>query len=323
MKNILITGSSGYLGRRLTEALRQSDNTGEIVGIDIQPPASPPEGGMFYQKDIRDPQIGEIFSRHRIDTVFHLAFVVKPIHNNQLMHDIDVNGSQNILDNAAAAGVSHVLVTSSTLAYGAHPDNPPQLSETDPLRGNRTFPYGYYKAVTDRMIQKFAEAHPQLPVTILRPCTVFGPSIDNYISRMLFMPATVRIAGYNPPVQFVHEDDFVEACLAGMAAEMPGAFNIAGDGTVTVDEIAAIIGTRVLPVPARILYPILEVLWRLHCPGIEVNRGYLDYVRHPFVASNQKAKDTLGFYPKYSSKETVEATAGRRTHVKAPAKSQT
>jgi len=323
MKNILITGSSGYLGRRLATALRQNDQIGQIVGIDIQPPADLPDGMTFYKKDIRDPQIREVFSKHRIDTVFHLAFVVKPIHDIRRMHDVDVNGSRNILENATAAGVSHMLVTSSTLAYGAHPDNPPLLSETAPLRGNRTFPYGYYKAVTDEMIQAYAAAHPQLPITILRPCTVFGPSVDNYISRMLFMPVTFRVSGYNPPVQFVHEDDFVGACLAAMAAEMSGAFNIAGEGTITVDEIAGIIGTRVLPLPACIIYPMLEVLWRLHCPGIEVNRGYLDYVRYPFVTSNQRAKEKLAFYPKHSSRETVEATAGRRSHVKTPAESQT
>jgi len=323
MRNILITGSTGYLGRRLAAALRQKDQIGEIVGIDIQPPTNPAEGVTFYKKDIRDPDIGGILSRHRIDTLFHLAFVVQPVHDIRRMHDIDLNGSQNILESARTAGVSHVLVTSSTLAYGAHPDNPPLLSETHPLRGNRTFPYGYYKAVTDEMIQRFAGANPQITVTILRPCTVFGPSIDNYISRMLFMPATVRAAGYNPPVQFVHEDDFVAACLAAMSAEIGGAFNITGDGTVTVDEIAGIIGTRVLPVPAWILYPMIEALWRLHCPGIEVNRGYLDYVRYPFVTSNQKAKEKLGVYPGYSSRETVAATAGRHTNAQSPAKSQT
>lgn len=323
MKNILITGSSGYLGRRLTEALTGRAGIHKIVGVDIQPPPAPADGVIFYKKDIRDPEIGRILSEHGIDTVFHLAFAVKPIHDIALMHDIDVNGSQNILENALAAGVSHVLVTSSTLAYGAHPDNPPRLSENDPLRGNRTFPYGFYKAVTDEMIQAFAKAHPQLPITILRPCTVFGPSIDNYISRMLFMPLTVRIRGCNPPVQFIHEDDFVSACLAAMTAGIPGAFNIAGDGTVTVDAIAEIIGTRVLPLPAWLLYPMLEMLWRLHCPGIEVNRGYLDYVRYPFVAANQKAKTQMGFQPAFSSEETVMATARRHTNVKTRPKIKT
>ena len=311
MKNILITGSAGYLGRRLTNALRPRDDIGDIVGIDIQAPAAPADGITFYKKDIRDPDIGEILSRHSINVVFHLAFVVKPIHDTKRMHDVDVNGSRNILESALSAHASHVIVTSSTLAYGAHPDNPPALFESDPLRGNREFPYGYYKALTDEMIQAFAVTHPQLPITILRPCTVFGPSIDNYVSRMLFMPATMRIRGCNPPVQFIHEDDFVTACLAAMTAKMPGTFNIAGDGTVTVDEIAEIIGTRVLPLPACLLYPTLEVLWRLHCPGIEVNRGYLDYVRYPFVASNQKAKDKLGFHPEFSSRETVAATVRR------------
>src|SRR6056297_22231 len=323
MKKILITGCSGYLGRRLVDALGRREDIEAIIGIDIQAPAHLPEGLTFYKKDIRDPDIGRIFSAHGVDVVFHLAFAVKPIHNIKLMHDIDVNGSRNILENALFAGVPHVLVTSSTLAYGALPDNPDMLVETDPLRGNRRFPYGYYKRLTDQMIQRFSEAHPQLPITIRRPCTVFGPGIDNYISRMLFMPATIRVTGYNPPVQFIHEDDFVAACISAMTAEIPGIFNIAGDGTVTVDEIAGIVGTRVLPLPAWMLYPMLEALWRLHCPGIEVNHGYLDYVRYPFVASNQKAKEKMGFYPDFSSREAVMETSRRQTIAETQTQSET
>jgi UDP-glucose 4-epimerase len=317
MKNILITGISGYLGSRLTGRLSKRNDIRKIVGIDIRHPSGLPDGISFYPTDIRDPSISGLLTRHAIDTVFHLAFVVKPIHNTQRMHDIDVNGTKNILESALQSGVRQVIAISSTLAYGAHPDNPKQLSEDAPLRGNKTFPYGYYKAVTDQWIQEFSGNHPEMTVSILRPCTVFGPTVDNYVSRMLFLPATVCVRGYDPPVQFVHEDDFVAACILAMDKNIPGPFNITADGTLTVKQIAETLGARVIPVPAWLLYPTLECLWRLHFPKIEVNRGYLDYIRYPFIASNRKAKKLLGFTPKYTSAQTLELTVRNKTHAQA------
>jgi UDP-glucose 4-epimerase len=93
-----------------------------------------------------------------------------------------------------------------------------------------------------------------------------------------------------------------------MEKEKSGPFNITGDGTLTVRDISRITKTRLIPLPAWVVYPLLELFWRLRFPGIEVNSGYLDYVRYPFVAGNDKAKKELGFFPEYDSKTTLEST---------------
>lgn len=312
MRNVLITGVSGYLGMRLAAALSRLSHIGQVVGIDIRPMACD-ENIRFYQMDIRDAQLNCRMAEHNIDTVFHLAFVVQPIRDLRRMHDIDCNGTRNVLTAARKAGVRQCIAVSSTLAYGAYPDNPELLSEDAPLRGNRNFPYAYYKALTDTMIRDFADAHPDMAITILRPCTVFGPHIDNYISRMLFLPVTVCVMGHDPAVQFVYEDDFVTACILSMESRASGAFNIAGDGTLKVSRIAQRLKTRLLPLPATVLYPAIEALWRMRCPGIEVNSGYLDYIRYPFVASNEKARQQMGFYPAYSTARTLDETVRRKT----------
>ncbi len=308
----MITGVSGYLGSRLVQALSGHRDIGKIVGIDIVPPRKKESGLLFYPYDIRDATVGRLMSEHAVQTVIHLAFVVKPIHDLCRMHDIDYNGTANILACAAAADVRHLVAVSSTLAYGAHPDNPAELREENPLRGNPSYPYGHNKAMVDRMIQAFAANRPQMPVTILRPCTVFGPCVDNYVSRMLFRPFTIGIRGSNPRVQFVHEDDFTKACLLALKAKKAGAFNIVGEGVLTAREIAGMTGTRMLPLPAFLLYPLLELLWRMHVPGIEVNQGYLDYARYDFIAGGRKAKEELGFFPDFTSAETLAAAVAAR-----------
>jgi UDP-glucose 4-epimerase len=219
-----------------------------------------------------------------------------------------------VLQKSYDAGVRHIVAVSSSLAYGAHPDNPAELKEDDPLRGNRSYPYGYNKALVDEMIQEFATGHPEITVTILRPCTVFGPTVDNYVSQMLFYLLTVGIQGSNPRVQFVHEEDFVRACLVAVEKRISGAFNIVGKGALTTKEVASITGTRIIPLPAFLLYPLVEILWRLHVPGIEVNRGYLDYARYGFVAGGQKAETKLGFVPPFSSRQVLEASVRKGRH---------
>ncbi len=315
MTNIFITGMSGYLGARLVRRFRSRNDIDDIAGADLNPPAASGTASgeaVFHSADIRDPVIADLMAKHKVDTVFHLAFVVQPIHNQDKMYDIGINGTKNVLKAAKTAGVRHVIVISSTLAYGAHPDNPEKLSEDDSLRGNKTFPYGHFKAVADRMVQDFAAQNPDMTITILRPCTVFGPNIDNYISRMLFLPLTVCVKGFDPPVQFVHEDDFVDACEMAMEKCLPGAFNITANGTVAITRIADILGSRLLPVQSWLLYPALESLWRMHFPRIEVNRGYLDYIRYSFVADNRKARNQLGFKPRHTSLQTLKATVKAR-----------
>lgn len=308
MTNVCITGVSGYLGMRLVKELQKIEDIDSIVGLDIVPPSNTENIIKFYKLDIRDPKIGKILSKHHIDTVFHLAFVVKPIHDLKKMHDIDYNGTQNILNKARSAGIHHFIAISSTLAYGAHKDNPDEISEDHPLRGNRSYPYGFNKCRVDLLVQDFAARNPEMAVTTLRPCTVFGPNVNNYVSRMLFRPYTVGILGYNPKVQFLHEDDFVNSCLTAIEKKIPGAFNIVGNGSLTTEEISKITGTTIIPFPSWILYPVLEALWKLRFPGIEVNSGYLDYARYSFIASPLKARKVLGFYPAYSSLETLMET---------------
>ena len=312
MENVFITGGSGYLGTRLIEELEAAKRTGTIVAADIVAPRRAMGKSIFLKMDVRDHRMHEVLALYRIDTLVHLAFVVRPIHDLKRMHDIDANGTHNVLQQAYAAGVRHIVAVSSTLAYGAHPDNPAELQETAPLRGNRSYPYGYNKARVDEMIQEFAAGHPDMTITILRPCTVFGPSVDNYVSRIFFRPVAVSVMGSNPLVQFVHEDDFVRACLVAVEKKIPGAFNIVGAGVLTGKEIAAIAGTRLVPLPAFCLYPLVELLWRLRCPGIEVNCGYLDYARYSFVASPRKAAAELGFVPFFSSRQALEETVTHR-----------
>ncbi|KKL97206.1 hypothetical protein LCGC14_1836790 [marine sediment metagenome] len=237
----LITGGSGYIGSRLTELLAERDDTEQVVISDLRPPRAPYPKTTYVEMDVRDPGMRTLLETEKPDVLIHLAFVLNPMHDEKKMYDIDVNGTQNVLHAATLAGTKHLLVTSSTTAYGAWPDNPVPMSEEHPVRGMPGYAYARDKTEIDRMCQLWAARHDDRTMTIVRPCIVFGPTVDNYLIRLWTnTPFTPIIKGVDAELQFVHEDDVVDALSRLVTERKPGIFNVTGDGTIKIAEAAAL-----------------------------------------------------------------------------------
>src|SRR2546421_4388171 len=241
----VITGGSGYIGSRLIERLVGRDDTERVVIADIRPPRSFRPKVEFSKVDVRDGAgVQALLERERPDALLHLAFVLNPMHDENAMYEIDVGGTHNVLEAASAPGVGQVLVTSSATAYGAFGDTPVPIDEAQPVRGVPDFEYARDKTECDRLCQLWALRHPDRVMTIVRPCIVFGPNVDNYIVRAWTkQPFFADLGGPDQPVQFAHEDDVVEALMVLLEGRHAGAFNLAGDGTMTWRECAEGIGT--------------------------------------------------------------------------------
>jgi UDP-glucose 4-epimerase len=180
----VVTGGSGYIGSRLIERLVEREDTERVVIADIRLPRAFRPKVEFAQLDVRDAGgVRALLERERPDSLVHLAFVLNPMHDENTMYEIDVGGTHNVLEAASASGVEHVLVTSSATAYGAFPDNPVPIDEDWPVRGVPDFEYARDKTESDRLCQLWALRHPERTMTIVRPCIVFGPNVDNYIVR--------------------------------------------------------------------------------------------------------------------------------------------
>jgi UDP-glucose 4-epimerase len=304
----LITGGSGYIGSRLVNYLSDRAETAAIVVADVRPPLSYRPRTTFARVDVRDRQgVRDLFEAERPDCVVHLAYLLNPIHDEAAMYDVDVNGSQNVLEAASAAGVGQVLVTSSTTAYGAFPDNPVPLTEEDPVRGAPDFSYARDKAESDRLCQLWALEHPERLMTIVRPCVVFGPGVDNYIVRLwLRNPFRADFGTPDQPLQFVHVDDVAQALVLLLEGRHAGVFNVAADGYISVVEASNLIGLKARRVPYRLGKRVAAALWRARIN--EAPAGQLEFVIHPWVASNEKLKRETGWTPRWTSREVFELT---------------
>ena len=307
-RRVGVTGAAGYIAGRLIERLVGLDSVERILATDIRPSSvSQSPKVEFLRQDVGEP-FPDLFVGRELDAVVHLAYILNPGHDRRAARRVNVQGTANLLEACARAGVGHVMYLSSTSVYGAHPDNPEFLSEDAPVRPLKGFQYSEDKAEAEGLLERFAAGEPGVTVTVLRACPVLGLHADNFISRAFSRSILVAVNGYDPPMQFLHEDDLVEIMLRCMAERPAGTFNLAGDGTVRWSEMAGILGRRVLTMPAPVLYPLAALGWHLRLQSESPARG-IDFIRYRWTADTQKARRELGVAFRYTSHQALEAFA--------------
>lgn len=309
MSTVVVTGCSGYIGQSLMHLLEKDDEVEKVVGIDVVEPQTHPAKLEFRKLDIRDAAIAEAFAG--ADVVIHLAFVLNPMQDDQLMHEINVGGTRNVLSAIEDSGVARLVYPSSIVAYGARSDNDYPLTEESPLRANPDFNYGEHKLEIERLFSEWRPDHPEVKVTIFRPAIVFGPHVQNFISRTLEGPQILAVSGYSPPLQLIHEDDVAAAFHFAVHNELDGVYNLCADGELSRSEVLEISGKKELALPETVLMPAAKIGWKLGLT--EVPSGEVSYLMYRWVMSNEKLTEA-GFSPSYSNREalaqTIEANRG-------------
>jgi UDP-glucose 4-epimerase len=306
MGTIAITGAGGYIGQRVIEHLNRFDGCSRILGTDLREPDIRSDKLVFLKKDIRDPSLADLWRKQGVNALVHLAFIVNPMQDEKAMYDINVNGTQNVLSICEKLKIPHVIAASSGTAYGAWPDNPPRLREDDPIRVfPPTMSYAHHKGLNEERFSEFSRRNPGVIFNAVRPSIVYGPHVDNYLSRFLKrMPFLPLADGCDPEFQLVHEDDVARLFLLLIERKVPGPFNVAGSGVLRLSELAAMVGKKALAVPRRILVPLLGLLWRANLL-VEAPAGMVDFMAYPWVLDIGRARDLLGFEPEYSTEQTA------------------
>jgi UDP-glucose 4-epimerase len=300
---VLVTGGGGYLGSQVVAELSGPGGSELVVSLDVRevPAQRRAPGAVYTTADIRDAGIAELLRKHHIDTVVHLAAIVTPGRNadRAFEYQVDVEGTRNVLQACMAAGVGHVIVSSSGAAYGYHADNPAWLSETDALRGNREFAYAWHKRLVEEMLADCRLTQPQLKQTVFRIGTILGETVRNQITALFDKPRPLAIAGCASPFVFVWDQDVVGAILHAIRSGRDGVYNVAGDGALTIHELAAHMGKRCLVVPAPLLQAALCVgkAMRLTPYGTE----QLRFLRYRPLLDNRRLKEDFGYLPRKTS----------------------
>ncbi len=307
---VLVTGASGYVGQKLVRALaRDRRGLRAIVATDVRPPSERFDGVIYANLDVRSARLGDLLATHAIDTVVHLATIVTPTKgmSREVQYDVDVRGTANVLRACEAEGVKKLIVTSSGAAYGYHADNAPLLDEDAPLRGNEEFAYSHHKRLVEEMLAEHRASHPELEQLVFRPGTIIGVGAKNQITAMFEKPVVVGLRESATPFVFILDDDVVACLVAGVHGDATGIFNLAGDGVLTLREIAARLGKPFLPLPARAVRAGIGQLQRVG--ATQYGPEQVAFLAHRPVLSNERLKRVFGYRPK-SSREAFEIWCG-------------
>ena len=297
---VLVTGSSGYVGSQVVRALA-AGATPNVVAFDVRAPENPVAGVTYVPGDIRDEELAEVLNRFHINTVVHLAAIVTPGRkpDRDLEYAVDVLGTKNVLESCRTARVERIIIASSGAAYGYHADNPALLTETDRLRGNPGFAYAHHKRLVEEMLADWRDRHPELQQLIFRPGTILGATTRNQITDLFERPFVLGLRGAEVPFVFIWDQDVVRCIVKGIRDEATGIFNLAGDGVLTLADIAAALGKPYVRLPVPLVWGALAVLKlaRLTQYGPE----QVDFLRFRPVLDNTLLKTAFGYTPELTT----------------------
>jgi UDP-glucose 4-epimerase len=306
---VLVTGLGTFWGSRLAQELEARSDVDVIVGVDTTDPVLPLERTEFVRIDSSYSILQRIVHATEVDTILHTHMIVDSTKlTGRAMHEINVIGTMNLLAAAGTPGspVRKIVMKSSTLVYGSNFQDPYFFREDTPrARGPQTR-IERSLVESESFVRDFAEDNPHMLVTMLRFSNVLGDHMQTPFAQALKMPVVPEVFGFDPRLQFTHEDDVVNALMYATTHDVPGIYNVAGDGMVTWSEVCRIVGRPRVPLPPVLTNAAAGPLRMLRV--LDLPPEMLTLLRYGRGVDNSRFKET-GFRYKYTTAGAVDAFA--------------
>ncbi|HKE00609.1 MAG TPA: NAD-dependent epimerase/dehydratase family protein [Planctomycetota bacterium] len=310
---VAVSGARSFAGAEIIRALEEDRRYAKILAVDIRKPDAL-DRTQFFKVDLTlptaDADLAELLADEGVDTFVHAAFLAAPTHATAWAHELEDVGTMHVLNACAEARVHKFVLASTTMVYGADPRNPNFIGEDAELRSKPSAPYIDDKVSAERQVRRFAHENPRTAVTVLRAALTLGPTITNYVTRFFARPVAPVIMGFDPLLQFIHEEDVAAAFKLAVDDDFPGVFNLVGDGVLPYSTVLAMMGKLPVPVPHFLARPIARALWMTQL--LDAPPAFLDFLRFLCVADGEKARRVLGFAPRHDIRATIQDFLGVR-----------
>jgi UDP-glucose 4-epimerase len=308
---VLVTGAARTTGRRLVGALAEEPEVERVVAVDDQEPEQPfPAKVEHLAVDLRSPVLVRTVQSAGIDTCVHLGVTAEPraAGGRASMKERNVLGTMQLLAAAYhAPDLRRLVLKSTTAVYGSAAGDPAvwteSMSHETPRHG-----FGRDAIEVEDYVRSFDRRRPDVAVTVLRLANQVGPTVDNPLTRYFELPVCPTVLGFDPRLQFLHEEDTAEVLLrATMGPAVPGTFNVAGDGVVLLSQAIRIAGKPPLPIPEPLVGRVAE----LAALTVDFSPEQVRFLQYGRVADTSAAAEQLGFLPKWTSRHAFEDFASR------------
>ena len=313
---VLVTGISRYLGGRFAQMLSSTPGVSRVIGVDVIPPPHDIGATEFVRADIRNPMIAKVIAREDVDTVVHMNVIATPLSagGRVSMKEINVIGTMQLLAACQKAPSLRRLVVKSTAAvYGSSPRDPVLFSED---MGAKMLPragWGKDSIEVEGYVRGFSRRRPDVDVAVLRLANFVGPGVRTALTDYFELPVIPTVLGFDPRLQFVHEDDGLHALLLATVGDVSGVVNVAGDGVVTVRQAVGMTGRPSVPVPSPMVTAVAQAVrraGRADFPDDQIR--FLSYGRG---LDTTRMRQDLGLEPRYGSREAfADYVEGRGLH---------
>ncbi|WP_426226417.1 NAD-dependent epimerase/dehydratase family protein [Pseudarthrobacter sp. DSP2-3-2b1] len=320
---IVITGATGHVGTALLNRLHQVRSEKgpdlEIVGVARREPdqdVAPYRDVVWHSVDIGDPAdlpaLEGAFAG--ADAVVHLAWLIQPNHDRELLRRTNVAGTDQVLRAARTAGVGHVVCASSVGAYSPAPKEH-RTNEDWPAAGVEGSHYSVDKAAQERLLNAFARENPGVVVARLRPALTFSAQAGSEVGRYFLGQFLARLVPRKPSIpllpippelvfQAVHADDVADAYWRVLKRRAAGAFNIAAEPVLDPNALGWVLHTkRLLPLPLPVLRAAVEFSWRLRLQATD--GGWIDMAAGAPIMDTARARGLLEWTPQRTSLDAL------------------
>lgn len=304
---ILVTGAARHLGGMAARRLAELDGVDHVIGVDVVPPSHDLGLAEFVRADIRNPVVGGVMAAAGVDTVVHMGVIATPLQagSRTVMKEINVIGTMQLLAACQKSdSMARLVVKSSAGVYGSGPRDPAMFTEgMDPRDAPRS---GWAKdnVEVEGYVRGFSRRRPDVQVTTLRFANIIGPRITTGMTDYFSLPVVPTVLGHDARLQFVHEDDSVDAIAHAAMGQVPGTFNIAGDGVLMLSQALRRAGRPTLPV-AAFLMPAVGRLARQ--TGVaDFSSEQVRFLTWGRGVDTTRMRERLGFEPVHTTLEAFD-----------------
>ncbi|MFB7375696.1 NAD-dependent epimerase/dehydratase family protein [Streptomyces sp. NPDC056222] len=317
-KVVLVTGAARHLGGRFVRRVQRDPEVDRVVAVDAVAPTHDLGGADFVRADIRQPAIAKVLAEHDVDTVVHMDVTGTALGagGRSSIKETNVIGTMQLLGACQKSPrITRLVIKSSTSVYGSAPRDPAVFTETTPPKSLPSGGFAKDAVEVEGYVRGFARRRPDVAVCVLRFANILGPRVDSPLAEYLSLPLMPTVFGYDPRLQFVHEDDVID--VLELASREPrratlnsGTFNVAGDGVLLLSQCARRLGRPTVPV---LLPAVTWVGSALRTVGVtDFAPEQIRLLTHGRVVSTVQMRETLGFAPRYTTAETFADFARSR-----------
>ena len=302
MEKVLITGIAGGQGRLLARRLLGQY---DVCGVDTRKWDTAPREIELHRLDLRKKKFEDVIRTAMPTAIVHLGLIRDFRAAEGARHDANVRGTQQLFEHCIHHGVQKLVVVSSGYVYGAFPENPYNMDEDAPLSASRSYPAIRDLVEVDALASAYLWRYPHIRTCVLRPVNTLGHTVDTMIARYLRRPRVPTVLGFDPMLQFIHEEDVSEAIALALEQGLQGVFNIVGPGEVPLHTAIREIGRRPLPLPEFLMRRLFARLFKVG--AISYPPGAIDYLKFPITLSGERFVEATNFRPRFGLEEIFES----------------